>query len=200
MKLLLYAAILCSFVSYSRADEKSASINDFMGKIRANIPTGWSVSYEKQNDWLEVSRDESVLCTSASPNSNPTEENRLQQFSFAFRISPKMPLTEYRKLSKQNLVIQGEMKMIYDELVKRHVPRKFDSFLAQTDGDKTLAFRYDSLKNSTRDLPDFYFQDISMTWALNSPANPTISVIDPKIHKECNSVRTEVGNLAFHYK
>jgi len=200
MKFILYVVILFSSVSFSRADDKSGSINNLIVKIRDKTPAGWRISYEKQYNWLEVSRDESILSKSAVPNSNPNEEGELRKFSFAFRISSKMPFTEFRKLSEENLEIKKKMKILYDDLAKRHISRKFDEFSPVTESDKKLVNQYHSLKKSMHNLPDFYFQNISLTWAVNSPTNSLSGAVDPKLEQECNLVRTGIENLLLEYK
>lgn len=66
--------------------ETEQTVNDLLRMIRAELPTGWTASYDKTNSWLEISRDAAVLSVSAAPNSPPGEPPEQSQYAFAFRV------------------------------------------------------------------------------------------------------------------
>jgi hypothetical protein len=200
MKALLCIAILSSFAFSARADESGASIDKLLLTVREEIPSTWSVFYEKQYNWLEISRNTSVMAASARPNLSVGEKADLKQFSFAFRVSPKMPPEEHQKLMAENVIIQNKAYLIYDDLIKRHVSHVFDEFSPETEEDKKLVDQYDSFKKSLHDIPEFYFHEISLKWIVNSPNNPVMSPIDSKTQVECDDIRDKVANLLSKYK
>ncbi len=55
------------------------------------------------------------------------------------------------------------------------------------------------MKKSWHSLPDFYFDNISLNWELNSPINPLLSVTDDHIRGECTRVQHKVMKLLSKY-
>ncbi len=180
------------------ADEPT--VNRLLRGVRAELPKGWTASYDKEHAWLEVYRDEAVSSISALPNGPPDEKPERRKFAFALRVMAVVPPNEHRRLSAENAKIQKEATALYENLIRKRVSHKFDSFSPGTDEDRTAVARYEALKKSLHTLPDFYFDDISLVWGSNSPDNPVISVTDDRIRDECTKVQEKVVRLLSKYE
>lgn len=179
------------------ADEPT--VNQLLGIVRAELPKGWTVSYDKEHAWLEVSRDEAVLSIPTLPNGSGAEKPQRRTFIFAFRVVAAVHPTEYRRLSAENAQIQKNATALYEELISKRVSHKFDSFSPSTNEEKVAVAQYQALKKSLRRLPDFYCDAISLEWSLNSPDYPIISITDDRIRDECTRVQEKVMKLLFKY-
>jgi len=72
--------------------------------------------------------------------------------------------------------------------------------LPRTNEENAAVARYEVLKKSLHTLPDFYFDEISLKWEVNSPDNPIISVTDDRIRDECTRVQEKVVKLLSKYE
>jgi len=197
MKSFLFAIIAALLAYPSHAEDVSnKTVDKLLTAIRAELPKGWSVSYKQDDAWLEIIRNKKVLSLPALPNSNPSEKPKKTSFIFAFRIVPLVSPAKHKLISAENAAITA----LYEDLVRRNIPRKYDSFSPQNEEDKKLVSQYEALKRPVRSLPDFYFQDISLKWAFNSPNNPIVRVADDRIREECNEVQQKVVRLLTKYE
>lgn len=178
------------------ASAEEPTINRLMSKVTEQLPEGWTASYDKEHAWLEVRRKEAASTTSALPNQSPCEKPKQESFAFAFRVlATALSREEHRRLSDENAKIRKEASSLYEELVRRRVPHKFDSFQPIADNDKTAVTRYEALKRSLHSLPDFYFDDIGLVWGFNSPDAPIIHVTDDRVLDECTRVQEKIVRL-----
>jgi hypothetical protein len=168
--------------------------------IRAELPRGWRVSYVKVDKCLKVTRIKKDLSRSVFPNQPPDEQDERRSFALAFRIHPLVSQEEYRRLAGENARISQEMEKLYEILDGRGMSRKFDTFFPEKEEDKMLVQRYEALRKSIHDLPDFHFRDISLTWIYGSSDFPLISMIDESVQKECDDVREKVVKLFRKYE
>lgn len=198
MRTIILAFTFLALSLLASADEPT--VNRLLRGVRAELPKGWTASYDKEHSWLEVYRDEAVSSRSALPNGPPDERTQRRKFAFAFRVMAAVPPKEHRRLSAENAKIQKEAAALYKDLIRKRVSRKFDSFSPSTDEDKAAVARYEALKKSLHTLPDFYFADISLVWGFNSPDNPVISVADDRIRDECTKVQEKVARLLSKYE
>ena len=176
------------------------TVDRLLRVIRAELPEGWTASYDKEGSWLKVSRDEPVLSFSALPN-RPAggEKPERRTFVFAFHVAAVVHPAEYHRLRAENAKIQEKVTALYKELVRKKVSGKFDDFLPSTDEEKASVAQYETLKESLHPLPDFYFNDISLEWGFNSPVRPIISVTDDHLRDECKGVQEKVIKLLSKY-
>ena len=121
---------------------------------------------------------------------------------FSLRILDKVEPAEYERLAAENARIREEADTIYHGLNERRIHRKFDSFLPQEDEDKKLVAKYENLKASLHPLPDGYFQDISLEWALNGPDSraTTTRPVDHSLAQEFERARDVVRKLMTPYE
>ena len=190
MRTIILAFTLMAVSLIASADEPA--VDRLLRGVRAELPKGWSASYDKEHAWLEVSHDEAVLAISALPNGPPDEKPEWRTFVFAFRVVAAVHPTEYRRLSAENAQIQKKATALYEDLISKKVSHKFDSFLPSTNEEKAAVAQYEALKKSLHTLPDFYFDAISLQWGLNSPDNPIIRVTDDRVRDECTRVQEKV--------
>jgi hypothetical protein len=133
--------------------------NELLRIVRAELPKGWSASYDKEYSWLEISRDEAVSTILGIINGPPGQKPERRKFLFAFRIVSGITVSEYRRLSAENVRVHEEANELFEQLVKMRIRRKFDSFLGRTDEEKKAVARYEGLKSSLHSLPSYYFRD-----------------------------------------
>ena len=176
------------------------SVNRLLNAIRAELPDGWVASYEESYSWLAVSRDKPVLSVSALPNSPGLENAERRPFAFAFRIVELVPVEDYRRFLAENERTREKATRVYQELVDKGVPQKFDSFHPRTREEEAEFAQYEALKGSLHALPDFYFGSISLVWEFNSPNNPTIGIADNQVRDECTKVQEKVVSLLSRYE
>jgi hypothetical protein len=199
MKNLLLTILVLGLILSASAGQQDQTANALLANVRAELPKGWTASYDEEDSILRVSRDEMVSSSSTAPNLPMNEKPERRKFSFSFRVGPGVSPAEHRRLSTENAKIQKEASAIYEDLVKKRVPHKFDSFLPDTDSERATVARYEALKKSLHDLPDYYFRDISLQWVWGSPRIPRIFVRDDKIRDECAQVRERVVKLLSIY-
>jgi hypothetical protein len=180
------------------ASAEEPSVNRLLHAIRAELPKGWAASYDEECSWLEVSRDEAVLCVSALPNGLGDEES--ESFAFAFRVVEVVHLEDYRRLFAENEQTRKKLGTIYQELIEKGVSHKFDSFLPRTKEEEMAVGQYEALKKSLHKIPDFYFGNVSLAWEFNSPGNPVIIVSDDRVRDECAKVQENVVRLLSKYE
>jgi hypothetical protein len=200
MRTLLITLLAILSLTSARGEAPQKTIDELLQKIRAELPKGWTAAYDAKIPWLEVSREREVLAVSALPNSPANPEPKPRKYVFAFRVMPAVPPAEYRQLRAENTKTQKELTVLYDDLSKMNIAHKFDSFLPGTAREKEAVARYEALKKKLHALPDFYFEDIGLTWALGEPELPEISVTDEKVRAECQGVQEKVLKLLSKYK
>jgi len=198
MKTIILVFTLLAFSLISSATESTE--NRLLRIVRAELPSGWTATYDPEYAWLEISRNEAVLSVSPLPNDSFDESPKWSTVTYAFRLVEAVDPAEYLRLSVENAQKQKNATALYEDLISKNVSRKFDSFSPSTNEEKELVEEYEALKKSIHTLPDFYFDDISLRWALNSPNNPSISVSDDRIRLECTRVRDTAVSLLSRYE
>jgi hypothetical protein len=194
--ILIFTFLALSFMA--SADEPT--VNRLLRSVRAELPKGWTASHDNERAWLEVSRVEAVLAISTLPNEPGGEKPERRTFAFAFRVVAAVHPTEYRRLSAENAQVQKKATALYEDLIRKRVSHKFDSFSPSTDEEKAAVAQYEALKKSLHPLPDFYFEAISLKWKFNSPDNPMIRVTDDSVRDECTRVQEKVVKLLSKYE
>jgi len=199
--LILTVLTVISLVS-ARGALPEQTVERLLRNVRAELPKGWTASYDKELAWLEISRDETVFLGLTTPNQPPSllEKRSKGRFFFAFRVVAAVQPVEHRRLSAENAKIQKEADMLYDELIKRRIDHKFDDFSPRTNEEKEAVARYEALKKSFHRLPEFYFGDISLEWGINAPDNPLIVVDDERIRDECRRIQEKIIGLLTKYE
>lgn len=200
MKTLLLTFVALVLILSARGGQQEQTADVLLKNIRAALPEGWTTSFDQEHSWLAISRDKAVLSSSALPNSPPFEKPEPSTFRFAFRVAAAISPAEFRRLSAENTKIRTEAIALYDDLLKRRVPHKFDSFAPRTDLEKADVALHEALKKSLHSLPDFYFRDISLRWQLGAPDAPAIIIADDKIREEYKRVQEKVVNQLAKYE
>ena len=193
----LLLALLAITLNFSaRREIPEQGINELIQKIRTEVPKGWDVSYEKETSCLNVYRIEDVPAISTSPNLPPEPQTPEQtQFYFSFRTVAFVPLDEHRRRSIKNVKFQKELNALYTTLERKGVSHKFDSFSPSTNEEKADVTRYEALKESLYDLPEFYFRDFSLLSAFKAQT----FIVDDRIRDECKQVEERVTKLLSRY-
>ena len=197
-----FLAILAVILTVSAHGEwPEETVNQLLRSVRAELPKGWSASYEKENSVLKVSRDKAVSLIYYFINHPPGQKPERRKFFFAFSVLPALTPSEYRRLSAENVKIQKEAAELYEDLKKRGLSHKFDSFGGETDEDKAAVARYDALKMSRHSLPDYYFRDIGLRLAVGLSVSKfsEIYITDERIRGECTKVQNSIVKLLSKY-
>ena len=192
--------LLFTVVAFVAGAAQSESVQELLGKVRADLPKGWTANYSENTSLLEVARDEQVLATSALPDSSTNQVPELRKYAFSFRIAKAISTDEYIRLSTQNTQLKRATKPVHDTLVRRGVPQKEGEFSPRDDIERKVVERYKTLKKAEHVLPDYYFKDISLRWQSNSPEKPEIKVKDKKLAAECTAAREGVVKLLTKYE
>lgn len=180
----------------------AAAVEDLLRQVRAALPEGWRASYEKEYSYLQVARDRPVLANRFVINGTPFTEPKLQEFGFSFRVLPYVRPEDYRRWRLENVKLEERRSALYEELVKRRVGHKFDSFIPRTDQEKAAVAEYEALKGG-HPLPDFYFGEISLRWiegSLSSNPSPDWEFADERVGAECRQVQSKVLSLLSTYE
>ena len=180
------------------------TVNLLLSRMQAGLPKGWRASYEKDYSVLVISRDEAVLATRVFINGPPDQKPDRTKFAFAFRVVPVVSPAEHRRLNTDNGRIQKELSALYEVLKKKGLAAKFDSFSGKTDEDKAAVARYDALKKSLHELPNFYFEEISLEWLYGwlevRDWGVDIDIEDERIREECTQVQKKILSLLSKYE
>lgn len=199
MKALFLVILSVVSVICARAEYPEPTVNRLVDSIRAELPKGWTVSYDKECAWLEICRDEAVLASLVLSNDPDVEEPEENHFAFAFRVVAAIRPTEYRRLKAKNRQIQKRVDAVYKIIRRRYVFDNFGRFEATTNAEKAIVARYETLRDSLRPLPDFYFGDISLDWGFNALEQPILRVTDDRIRDECTKIEEKVVKLLSKY-
>jgi hypothetical protein len=194
------AAVALVWLIGARGEPKDRTANRLVRALRAKLPDGWSTAYEKENAWLEITRNTAILTSSGAPNQSVNPETSLTKFSFAFRVSTLVPPAEFQSWNAENAQIEERRTVAYDKLTRSGISYKFDSFSPRSDAEKAVVAEYKEIKSSLHRLPDFYFEDISLRWAWNSPNWPNEIPEDPQIREECERVRQQIVAVLSAYE
>lgn len=186
-----------------RAEEAQQKVGPLLQSIRAALPKGWSVTYDAEYSYLEIQHDEPVVGTFYAPNMSVDDfKPKLSTYQFSFRVVNYVTPAQYQRWFTENAKTQKEADVIFADFEKRHLYGKGDKLWPKTDADKAAAARYEELIKSKRDLPDFYFQEISIRWLYGSPEMDGLQkfhVKDERIRGECSKVRERVSKLFSKY-
>jgi serine/threonine protein kinase len=175
------------------------TVDALLQQIGVQLPKGWTAAYDKEHSWLEVSRDEPVMSLSSLPNGPAGEQPVKRVFCVAFRVMPAVLPDEHRRLSAENTNIEREITALYNELTRRNIPCKFDSFVPRDDSEKAAVARYEAFKQARRDLPDYYFRDIGLQQPVFGSPYASVSVTDDLVRDECARVEQDVLKLLSKY-
>ncbi len=200
MKTLLLSLVTFIWAFPVHAKISSETTDALEERVRAALPKGWRVSYDKNDTFLQITRTKKALAFTAYPNQPPEQEPEMASFALSFRVVPRVSLEEYNRLSVENKKTNQEIEALYKILESRGLSQKFDSFLADKEEDKKLVDQYDKLRKSLHDLPDFYFRDISLKWIYGSADFPLVHMQDENIQKECEEVRDKIVKLFDQYE
>lgn len=201
-ELFLTFVAITSMVS-AQAIPAKKTVDDLIAKTRAQLPKGWTVFYREETGWFSITRDEATVTQSLLPNAaisfDGNEPATKSKFAIGFRVQKGVSADEFRRMAAENEKTGKELAAIDAELTKQRVPAKFDAYEPRNDSEKAVVARYDALKKSLHDLPDFKFHDIDLQWVYNTPGMPLMYVVDDKIRDECTRVQTAFLKLLTEY-
>jgi hypothetical protein len=83
-RFLLLTILAVILLVSARGEHQEQTVNRLLRSVRAELPKGWTASYDKTYAWLEISRDKAVLCESALPN-GPSPPRNLSEECSVFR-------------------------------------------------------------------------------------------------------------------
>jgi hypothetical protein len=167
--LILCFAMVATLATGEPTPVPEESVRNLVERIRAELPQGWSVSYDAQYAYLEVKRNKPAATNTGGINYGGNEKRENDVVFFSLRVLTKVEPAEYDRLAAENARIRKEADAIYQVLNGKRTDRKFDSFSPREEEDKKLVARYEGLKESLHPLPVGYFQDISLDWVANGP-------------------------------
>lgn len=175
----------------SAAKPASVTINALIAQIRAKLPQGWTVTLDSERDkdgdaMLDINCIAKVLAEDTLPNSPPVQKPELVSYWMVLHAEPYISKEEYRRFQAENERTQKKLNALRDDLIRRGVAQKFDSFSADGENRDEVG-EYDRLKQSLHRLPDFFFKDISLELQ-TCDYEPT----DAKMVGECDSARAAV--------
>ena len=161
MRIPLIVFLVVALLVSARADGTEQSINALVKRIRAELPGGWGVLYEKKSSEIEVIRLQTGDEPSATPKPGADGRPRLIVTAFVFRVMPEVSTTEYSRLKAKNATLRKEMAEIWARIGKLgNAPGA--SFTPKTVKEMTDAARYAELERSLHALPEYYFQGLSL--------------------------------------
>jgi hypothetical protein len=204
----------CDALAGAHGDIPGPAADRLVEAVRAELPQGWSVSCDKVNGWLNITRDQPVLVWWADlPNAAPpalcatekpiVEKREPEQYFFNFGIVPKISPAEYRRLKEENAEFARERKALHAQLVKMGMSdrvtmdpdQNFKDFKPHTEEQRAVAARYSVIKDADHQLPVFYFGDVGLDWGWHSPKYRNFHPEDETIRKECDRVHEKVIHI-----
>lgn len=207
MKTILLAVLAVIPVLSARGESTGQAVQELVQTIRAQIPDGWVVTYQRGRSLLEVYRRKSVLGNyPAIPNQFPDELNKSPasvrgRVSFMFRVKEGVTPAEYKRLSAENAPVHKELKNVTNQLEQRKMQcDKGGTYVPRNDSDKQLLAQYNALK--LHYVPDYYFRTISLDLE-GEPGGRGIGDFSPKdeqVRDECTRVREILMKLLSKYE
>jgi hypothetical protein len=183
------------------------TVNLLLSRMQAELPKGWRATYEKETSVLEITRDELIIAENVIINGPPDWKppGRDFKFTFALRALPFVAPDDFRRLNAENARIQKEISALYEDLVRKRIPYKFDRFVGESEEQKAAVARYEALRNSRHDLPRFYSRNLSLEWVYgwldNSVSgNADVAIYDAKEREECTRVQKKILALLSRYE
>lgn len=187
------SALLTSACIHSRCDPDHVA-KDLLQTIRSQLPSGWTATYDPQCDWLQVTRHDDVSGYSTPPNSPAFPMPEPHSFWFAFRVRPAISNAEFRRLRSENADTDLVLRALYSDLARRGMGQKFDSFRPRTEDERAAVARYETLKASRHELPEFRFRHASLHFF-----PPQVHASEAPILAECEPTQNAVLNLLSCY-
>jgi hypothetical protein len=180
--------------------------------IRAQLPPGWKVFYTPRGVYrcIEVVRSKpTVMYRMTAPNENPFEKkpNPVQKFRLEFDIESYLSPEEYSGRKAANEETREQMRELAASL--RSIDHKFDSFLPRAPEEKARVAQYEGLRNALRDLPEFSYRDIGLSWSMPMTFRFGVSggiesyyrrILDEDVRAECGAVTRKVLGLLSRYE
>ena len=186
-------------ILWKRAFPDQQTVVRLVQRIRSQLPKGWTASYDREDSWLEIERVKSVLWLPAIPNRSLADKPEEGTVSIAFRVVPYVAPSEYGRLKDENDRLQKEANALYEDLSKRVRPSK-DSFDPSTEAEKKEMARYEQIRQSIRNLPEYYFGNISLRSVYPRWLRYAYNTVeDEAIREECERTHQKILRLLSSY-
>ena len=211
MLAVIIAAGVNLTVAKASDDPSLGTVHHLLQKMQAAAAPGWTVTYDEKLKIMEVTRKELTPISSNIPNPAPGgDDTRIDHFSFWLSVTPLVTRAEYTKQAAENHRTEKKIAEVYARLVasptvggiqRPHGPPIMESGPSSDNpADQTNIVEYEYLKNSLHDLPDGYFDDISLRWDGQFPTGtfgPAPS--DEAVRHECEKLYRKLAAVIAPY-
>lgn len=93
--LILCFAMVVTLATGEPTPVPEEKVRNLVERIRAELPQGWSVSYEAQYAWLEVKRNKPAATITGGINYSESEKRENDVVFFSLRVLAKIEPAEY---------------------------------------------------------------------------------------------------------
>jgi len=161
VKILLTIFLAVASLIPARAGETERSVNELIDKIRAELPEGWAVSYDKRYSELDIMRIHKTRGAYIGVQGPPGAKMESVKVGLIFFVMPDVPPAIYPRLKAENAPIEKEISQIWPGIEKLYDPLG-KTFSAGTADQNAAIARYKELRKSLHQLPEYYFHNISL--------------------------------------
>jgi len=187
----LAVLVLFAFFGVAKGSDwepPKGTVTTLVTRLRAQLPQGWSFSFDEKKSWIEIERIKPELMLNVVPNLSGEEKSTSQKYILGLTIVSFVPKDEYEKLRSENEATETKMDTLQKTLTHS---RPFwgwpGAFKPANEEEKREFEEYKQLDASLHRLPDFYFEDLSLELEPD-----TLRLDDDTIQKECEDVRQKV--------
>ncbi len=196
LSLLFAPGLLFAADSGPKGHVSSATVAALTREIKANLPPGWTVTFNMESSEIEVERTEKTLANWVGPSS-PIEESKLLAYQLKLRVTPLISTQEYNRLSMENEERAGRIKKLREVLLNTPGIREIRPglFYPLTEPGKRAVLEYKRLVPTLHELPDYYYRDISLFWERFAEFQAN----DQTVQAECDQVPVQLRQLLDPY-
>ncbi|MEI9896457.1 MAG: HEAT repeat domain-containing protein [Chthoniobacter sp.] len=193
MRILFVTLLTILSLVSAHGEIPQKTLDELLRSVRAELPKGWTGTYDEKQALLVISRDAPVASVTLLPDGRPASEKpQPRKFTMSFQLLPSLSQDEYRRLTQENTQTRQAARAIFDRLEKEGVPQRGGLLLPRTAEEKAEVAKIEALGKTLRDPPPFYFRDITLQWQTNPAVPPGISVRDERAFFECQRVQQNV--------
>jgi hypothetical protein len=182
-----------------------------MQKMQLIAAPGWSVSFDEKSKTIDITRNALTSVSSNIPNPPPgQDDDKVDHFSFWLWVTPGLSKAEYAKEKGENYQTEKKIAVVYARLIaspnvggiqRPHGPVVMPSEpYTNNPADQKNIAEYEHLKQSLHDLPDGYFENMSVRWFEQFPKGPDgAAPSSADVREECKELYRKLAAVPTKY-
>jgi hypothetical protein len=178
-----------STVSVPAPAAKVPTVDQLVAKIKEQLPEGWSVEWKPDQGTIQVSRDAKAEFTGFPNDNGPTSEEMI--YMMFLQVQDLVPPEQREQWLAENQKVQQQLTAMEATMGDLQAMGDYE---AKTPADERQVTAYHKLKAQLYEVPQYYFQDLSLTWTAWRP-----KAVDDRVEQECEAARQKVWSVLTPY-